>query len=58
MFDLGKWVTKQWESGEELLGRAVWERERERERERDGKRKRKKKYLFLIVCEEGVLGFK
>ena len=59
MFDLGKWVTEQWESGEELLGRAVRTREREREREREkhGKRKRKKKYLFVIVCEEGVLGF-
>ena len=57
MFDLGKWVTEQWESGEELLGRAVRTRERERERERHGKRKRKKKYLFVIVCEEGVLGF-
>ena len=47
MFDLGKWVTKQWESGEELLGRAVRkrERERERERERDGKWKRKKIYI-------------
>ena len=32
--------------------------ERDWERERDGKQKRKKKNLFLIVCEDGVLGFK
>ena len=47
MFDLGEGATEQWERGEELLD------ERE-ERERPGK----KKYLFLIVCENGVLVFK
>ena len=51
MFDLGEGATKQWERGEELLdGREEKTRERERPI--------KKKYLFLIVCEKGVLVFK
>ena len=51
MFALGEGVTKQWERGEELLdGREEKTRERERSI--------KKKYLFLIVCEKGVLVFK
>ena len=43
MFDLGKWVTEQWESGEELLGRAV----RTRERERDMENEKEKKSICL-----------
>ena len=45
MFDLGKWVTEQWESGEELLGRVV--RMRERERERDMENEKEKKSICL-----------
>ena len=48
---MGKWRRASGKS-------SMHERERERERERDGKQKRKKKNLFLIVCEDGVLGFK
>ena len=47
MFDLGKWVTKQWESGEELLGRAVRKREREREREMENEKEKK---IFVFNC--------